>query len=397
MSNIKQLREQITNLVAQQRAILDAANKEERALSSEESNKYDAMDAEYERLNAELEIAKNEARLNEERALKLTQKEEILNKRVSKELGANTSSQLSNDRAYRDAFLEYIKSGETRGTTILSTSPDSQGGYLVPPEYQKRIQDELSKRMILRRLSKTIHTKSTTLITLGKGKPTFTWIDENGAYPQTDLSFGQTSISAYKMGGFIKLSEELLSDSAVNIEEYVLSAMVDAVENLQEDAFLNGDGNKKPTGVLSAQVGVTTAKAKEVTTDELLDLMYLVKSSYRTNAVWLISDSLELVLRKLKDNDGQYIWQPAITADAPNMLFGKPVYTSDFMPSVGANAKAAVFGDFNYYTIADRGSYELLRLNEVFALNGQIGFRASARVDAKIMDENAFRVLKCHA
>lgn len=396
MSNVKELREKIINITTQQRAILDTADKEQRALSSDENASYERMDEEYVSLKAELELAEAQEQTARQRSAQIAEREAFLNERVSKEL-PKSNIRVDSEDEYKRAFFEYIKSGNVRGNTVLSTSPDAQGGYLVPPTFVKKIQDELKKKTIIRQLANIIRTQSLTNIPIGKGKPVFGWIDENGEFQQTDMSFGQISLGAHKLGGFIKLSEEFLRDSAVDIESYVLSALVDASSALQEEAFLNGNGTKQPTGVLNATVGVTTAKAKEVSTDELLDLMYSLKSSYRTNAVWLISDSLELVLRKLKDNDGQYIWQQAITAGAPNMLFGKPVYVSDYMPAVGANAKAAVFGDFSYYTIADRGSYEMLRLNEVFALNGQVGFRASARVDAKITDENAFRVLKCHA
>ena len=142
-----------------------------------------------------------------------------------------------------------------------------------------------------------------------------------------------------------------------------------------------------------AETGITAASATAVTADELIDLYYSLKSPYRRNAVWTLNDSTVKAIRKLKDGNGQYLWQPGITAGAPDMILGRPVRTSAYMPAIAAGAKTIAFGDFSYYWIADRQGRSFKRLNELFAATGQVGFLASQRVDGKLVLPEAVKVL----
>ena len=158
-----------------------------------------------------------------------------------------------------------------------------------------------------------------------------------------------------------------------------------------------GNGTGKPLGILAAtggaQTGITAASSTAVTADELIDLYYSLKSPYRKNAVWALNDSTVKAIRKLKDGNGQYLWQPGITAGAPDMILGRPVRTSAYMPAIAAGAKTIAFGDFSYYWIADRQGRSFKRLNELFAATGQVGFLASQRVDGKLVLPEAVKVL----
>ena len=116
--------------------------------------------------------------------------------------------------------------------------------------------------------------------------------------------------------------------------------------------------------------------------------------TYRKKAVWVVNDSTIKAIRKLKDNNGQYLWQPGLIANAPDTILGRPVKTSAFMPSIAAGAKSIIFGDFNYYWIADRQGRTFKRLNELFATTGQVGFLASQRVDGRLILPEALKVLK---
>ena len=124
-----------------------------------------------------------------------------------------------------------------------------------------------------------------------------------------------------------------------------------------------------------------------------MDLYYSLKSPYRRNAVWTLNDSTVKAIRKLKDGNGQYLWQPGITAGAPDMILGCPVRTSSYMPAIAAGAKTIAFGDFSYYWIADRQGRSFKRLNELYAATGQVGFLASQRVDGKLVLPEAVKVL----
>ena len=163
----------------------------------------------------------------------------------------------------------------------------------------------------------------------------------------------------------------------------------------EEEAFINGNGSAKPTGILqTAEVGITAAKADAITADNLIDLFYSLKSPYRRNAVWVVNDSTVKAIRKLKDNNGQYIWQAALKDGDHDTLLGRPILTSPYMPEIGTGTKPVMFGDLSYYWIGDRQGVTFKRLNERYADMGQVGFLASKRVDGKLVLPEAIKVLK---
>ena len=164
--------------------------------------------------------------------------------------------------------------------------------------------------------------------------------------------------------------------------------------------FFIGDGKGKPTGILNAtggaSDGVTTATAN-ITFDDVMDLFYSLKAPYRKKAVWVLNDTTVKALRKLKDNNGNYIWQPSAQAGVPDMILNRPYHTSSYVPEVAAGSKVMAFGDFSYYWIADRQGRSFKRLNELFAATGQVGFLASQRVDGKLILAEAVKTMKVKA
>ena len=193
-------------------------------------------------------------------------------------------------------------------------------------------------------------------------------------------------------------SEELLNDSVFDLESYIAREFARRIGNKEEEAFFTGNGSGRPLGVLAdkggAEVGVTAASATAITADELLDLFYSLNAPYRKKAVWILNDSTIKAIRKLKDNNGQYLWQPGLIANAPDTLLGRPVRTSAYMPAMAAGAKTIAFGDFSYYWVADRQGRSFKRLNELYAATGQVGFLGSQRVDGKLILPEAIKVLK---
>ena len=170
------------------------------------------------------------------------------------------------------------------------------------------------------------------------------------------------------------------------------------IGNKEEEAFFIGDGTGKPTGILNAtgggQVGVTAASATAITLDEVLDLFYSLKAPYRNKAVFVMNDATIKAIRKLKDGNGQYLWQPSIQAGTPDTILNRPLYTSSYVPTAEAGAKTMVFGDFSYYWVADRQGRVFKRLNELYAVTGQVGFIATQRVDGKLILPEAVKVLQ---
>ena len=227
---------------------------------------------------------------------------------------------------------------------------------------------------------------------------TANWVEETGEIPETTETFGQKHIGAHKLTALIKVSEELLNDSAFDLEDYFRREFARRISNAEELAFITGDGNGKPTGLFSndegAELGLTTASATEITADEVINLYYSLRSPYRKKAVWLLNDSTINAIRLLKDKNGQYLWQPALKEGAPDTLLGRPVYTSVAVPSIGAGQKVMAFGDLKYYWIGDREGISFRRLNELYATTGQVGFLATKRVDAKLILPEAIKVMQ---
>ena len=281
----------------------------------------------------------------------------------------------------------------------LQVGTDTEGGYLVPDEYERTLIEALEDQNIFRQLAKIIQTSSgDRKIPVVATKGTASWIDEEGAYLESDDSFGQVSIGAYKLGTMIKVSEELLNDSVFNLESYIAKEFARRIGAAEEEAFFTGNGTGRPLGILAATggagVGVTAAKADAVTFDEVMDLFYSLRTPYRRNAVFIMNDATVKALRKLKDGQGQYLWQPAVTAATPDTILNRPVYTSTFMPTLATGNKTILFGDLGYYWVADREGRSFKRLNELYAPTGQVGFLASQRVDGKLILPEAVKVLQ---
>ena len=222
------------------------------------------------------------------------------------------------------------------------------------------------------------------------------WMEEEEAYTLSDDTFGQLSLSAYKVGTAIKISEELLNDSVFDLPAYITKEFARRIGAKEEEAFLIGDGVGKPTGVFAASGGAMdggTTSGANITFDDVMELFYSLRSPYRKKAVWVLNDSTVKALRKLKDNTGNYIWNPSVQAGVPDTILNRPYKTSSYVPEIKAGNKCMAFGDFSYYWVADRQGRSFKRLNELFAMTGQVGFLASQRLDGKLILPEAIKTL----
>ena len=396
---ILELREKRAKAWEAAKAFLDSHRKENGVLSAEDDAAYTKMEQEITDLGKEI------ARLERQEALD-AELNRPLNKPLTVKPGCGADTDGAEDKTgrasddYRKNFWNAMRSKVPMPnvTNALQIGTDSEGGYLVPDEYERTLVEALEEENIFRQMAKVIKTSSgDRKIPVVASKGTASWIDEEGAYPESDDSFGQVSIGAYKLGTMIKVSEELLNDSVFDLQSYISREFARRIGAKEEEAFFTGDGKGKPLGVLAAtggaETGVTAASATAVTADELMDLYYSLKSPYRKKSVWVLNDSTIKAIRKLKDNNGQYLWQPSLTAGTPDMILGRPIKTSAYMPVMAAGAKTIAFGDFSYYWIADRQGRSFKRLNELFAASGQVGFLASQRVDGKMILAEAVKVL----
>jgi HK97 family phage major capsid protein len=279
----------------------------------------------------------------------------------------------------------------------LQIGTDSEGGYLCPDEFEKKLIESLEEENIFRPLATKINTSSgDRKIPIVTSKGEAAWLEEEEAYSLSDDTFGQIALSAYKVGTAIKISEELLNDSVFDLPAYIAKEFGRRIGAKEEEAFLTGDGKGKPTGIFSdiggAENGATTTGAT-ITFDDMMELFYSLKSPYRKKAVWILNEQTVKALRKVKDSNGNYIWQASISDGIPDTILNRPYVTSVYAPTIDAGKKAIAFGDFSYYWVADRQGRSLKRLNELFAMNGQVGFLASERVDGRLILPEAVKTL----
>ena len=397
MNKILELREKRAKAWEAAKAFLDSKRGANGLLSAEDVAAYDKMEADVVNLGKEIDRLERQAALDAELS-------KPVNTPITGKPAAPTGEEKTGRASaeYRKSFWNAMRS-KMPGHEILNAlqvGTDSEGGYLVPDEFEHTLIEALEEQNIFRTLAHVIQTSSgDRKIPVVASKGTASWVDEEGAIPESDDAFSQVSIGAYKLGTMIKVSEELINDSVFDLEAYIAREFARRIGNKEEEAFFTGDGTGKPLGVLAAtggaEIGVTAASATAFTADEIFDLFYSLKAPYRKNAVFVMNDASVKALRKLKDSNG--LWQPSLTAATPDTLMGRPVYTSAFMPALAAGAKAVLFGDLSYYWVADRQGRSFRRLGELFAPTGQVGFLATQRVDGKLILPEAVKVLQMKA
>lgn len=398
MKQILELREKRAKAWESAKKFLDEKRREDGCLSTEDTAVYEKMEADVVNLGKEIERLERQAAIDLE-----------LSKPTSTPITNNPNGNPSGEEKTGRAGMEYRrefwnamrKKNYYDVNNALQIGTDSEGGYLVPDEFEQTLVQGLEEENVFRTLATIIQTSSgDRKISVVATKGEASWVDEEGQIPESDDSFGQVSIAAYKVATMIKVSDELLNDSMFNMEAYISNEFSRRIGAKEEEAFLVGDGKGKPTGIFNsaggASEGVTTATAN-ITFDDVMDLFYSVKSPYRKKSTFVMNDSTVKALRKLKDNNGTYIWQPSVQAGQPDTVLNRPVVTSAYAPAIAAGGKVIVFGDFKYYWIADRQGRSFKRLNELFAATGQVGFLGSQRVDGKLILPEAVKVLAMKA
>ena len=397
MSKVNELRTKRAKVWEQAKDFLDSHRGERGILSAEDTETYEKMEQEIVDLGREIERQEKLDAIGREMETPLMAPLTTKPEGRKKDEKTGTASD-----AYRDAFWAQVRSRNGISYEIrnaLSEGVDSEGGYLVPDEFERTLVQALEEDNVIRAHAHVFTTSNGIhKIPVVATKGVANWIDEGAPYGESDDVFAQEQIDAHKVGTLIKVSEELLDDSAFDLQQYISKEFTRRIGAKEEEAFLIGDGSKKPTGILhetaGAQVGVTAAAAASVAADELIDLYYSLKSPYRRNAIWVLNDSSIRAIRKLKDLNNQYLWQPGLREGEPDLLLGKPLYTSAYMPAIAAGARTILFGDLSYYWIGDRKGITFKRLNERYADYGQVGFLASRRVDAKLILPEAVKVLQ---
>jgi len=388
---ILELREKRNKSWNAAKAFLDSHRTEKGTLSAEDDATYTKMEQDINDLGKEI------ARMERQEQMEAELNKPVNTPLTSKPSAKGNDPEKNTGRAsdeYRKAMVDAFRSNFKRVSNVLQEGVDADGGYLVPEEYDHRMIDTLTEENIMRSLATTITTSGEHKINIAATKPAAAWIEEGGALTFGDATFSQILLDAHKLHVAIKVTEELLYDNAFNLENYILTQFGKALANAEEDAFLNGDGTGKPLGLFAAKGGGTLAQSltAAIKSDDVLDLVYALKRPYRKSASFIMNDQILSSLRKLKDNNGAYIWQPSYQAGEPDRLLGYSVHTSAYAPT-----NAISFGDYSYYNIGDRGSRSFSELRELFAGNGMIGYVAKERVDGKLILPESVQIMKLKA
>jgi len=393
MNIILELREKRAKAWETAKAFLDSKRGSDGLLSAEDTAVYEKMEADVVALGREIDRLERQAAIDLELSKPLNAP--LTHKPV--QTGEEKTGRASDE--YKNAFWKAMRSKMSfEVQNALQVGTDSEGGYLVPDEFERTLVEALEEENIFRQIAKVVTTSSgDKKIPVVASKGTADWTDEAAPMHESDDAFGVVTIGAHKLTTMIKVSEELLNDSVFSLDSYISKEFARRIGRAEEEAFITGNGAGRPTGVfVSADLGITSAGAS-IGIDDIIDLYHSLREPYRRNAIFITNDATIKAIRKLKDNNGQYLWQPSVQAGQPDTILNRPVRTSGYIPVIAPAAKVIAFGDFSYYWIADRQGRSFQRLNELYAATGQIGFRATQRVDGKLILAEAVKVLQMKA
>lgn len=398
----KQMREKRQKLVADFRAIYDRAATETRELTSDELTQARAINDEISRLKTQIDLAEDlEAA---ERSIAPETQRETRDVRP----GGDPSPTAPGAPEYNAAVDQYLRHGvsgmsaESRSLMQQYTARNQNtisgaaGGYLVRPDTSLygAIVSAMTSFGAARRIGATVLATSTggdlPIPTNNDTANKAVIVSEEGSHDGgTPAALGQRILRAYMYSSkVVRVSLELLQDSEIDVAAFLARLFGERMGRGQSEHFTTGDGASKPQGYLSAsQQGKETASTSAITFDEVMELFHAVPEPYRATARWTFADTTALHLRKLKNVvDGQYVWQSDVRAGHPDTLLGKPITINDDVPAIAQGARVMSFGDHSAYHIRDVRAMRVVRLDELYAATGQVGFVALARADGALID-----------
>ena len=399
MSKILEMRQKRAELWDKAKAFLDEHQNENGVMSAEDTEEYERMEQDVVDMGHAIERMERAEQMDREMN---DPANPVLTGRPERQLAVDGKRGTASD-AYKRAFWNSVRGRMNYDVrNALQVGELTEGGYTVPDEFENQLIEALQDENIMRGLVHVISTSSgDRKIPLVTNYGTASWIEEEAQIPESDVAFNQITLGAHKLATAIRISQELLNDSAFDLASFIAHEFQRRAGAAEEEAILAGDGSHTPIGLLhdtlGAQVGVTAASATAITADELIDLQHSLKSGYRRKAAFIMNDATIKAIRKLKDGQGQYLWQPSIRKGVPDMILNTRVYMSNYMPLVEAGKKVILYGDYSYYWLADRTGRTLQRLNELYAMTNQVGFKLTERLDGRLILPEAVKVLKMKA
>lgn len=314
-------------------------------------------------------------------------------------------------KLHKRAWSGFLRQGReslpAEEVRALIVGDDTRGGYLAPTDFVAEVIKGIVQFSPVRQAAR-VGSTSLGEVTLPRrtGKPTAQWVGETEDRTETGGTYGQTVIPVDEAACYVDVSNRLLEDSAVNVEAEIASDLSEEFGRLEGAAYVGGDGLKKPLGFLDSASGLSftvsghasafvTPTSSVNPADCLIDLMYAMAPAYRANGVWMMNGATVARVRKFKDAQGAFIWQPPISAGQPATLLGRPLIEATDMQDVGANAYPIAFGDFNRaYRIYDKNALTIMRDPFTQATQGKTRFHARRRTGGRVVLAEALRLLK---
>lgn len=294
-------------------------------------------------------------------------------------------------------YLRHADKSTDLDRKTLRVSSDPQGGYFAPSEFSTEFIRDLIEFSPIRSIASVRKTNHES-VTLGKrtGITNALWKGELEASEESEPAFGELEIVTKGMTTHVDISNQLLQDAAGDVEDEVRLALSEDFGQKESAAFVNGDGVLQPKGCMfHADVAETVnGHATVLAADALITLIYAQPATYRNRGVWLMNGSTLATIRKLKDGQGNYLWQPAYAAGQPETILGKPVYEAVDMADIEADAYPIIFGDFSGYRIVDRVELSVLVNPYLLATNGMTRFHATRRTGGDVIQPAKLRKLK---
>ena len=314
---------------------------------------------------------------------------------------------------HKKALNNYLKKGvdaplanlETKADLTTATdSSSAYGGYLLTPNMQRIITGELNENCFMRKICSVQTISSSALEVIDDTSFATSWISETGTVSDSNSSvLSKITIKAHELVAQPKVSQKLLDDASINIEEWLAYRLAEQFAQKEEEAFLKGTGdtNNQPTGITNYTSGIdiTTSTSKTnggIDAKDIISLYYSLKEQYVGRASFVMPRSAVSAIRMLKDStSGAYLWQPALLGEKEDTLMGCPVYQSSNMPALGASSLSIIFGDFSFYQIVDRTDIRVLR--DPYTSKTYVRFYTTKRVGGDVIRKEAFKMLKCGA
>jgi HK97 family phage major capsid protein len=414
--DILRLKEQRHVLVTDMQKLFTEAEtrSDDPGFNADEAEKYQKMEEEYRTLTARWERAEElynreqEAKKALDTPLELRHAEgdEVPNT-LSEYKAQKVGQRVQDSPEYRSAYWHYMTAGkltdlDVEEHRVLSKASAGAGANLVPTAFYNQIINILRFTGPINQLAQTIVTDSgeTLQIPAVTAHGVATWTAENAAYTASDETFGQVSLGAFKAGRTVVVSEELLTDSAFALDNYLADELGTSIGVLEETAFAVGDGSGKPMGIANASSGVTVSQAAvgnstSVNYTALVNAIWTLPVQYRRNASFIVSDGAAKQFYLMVDSQNRPLWNVNVATTGPDTFLGYPIYSSPDLAAMAASAKWGIFGDINRgYAIRRVNGFSLQRQVELYSNNGQVGFRGNERVDGRVVNADAMRVLQ---